>query len=315
MERDSRIYVAGHSGLVGSALLRNLFDAGYSDIITRTHGELDLCDKAATCRFFQQEKPAYVFLAAARVGGILANEANPVEFLAENEAVQNNVLLAARDAGVRKLLFLGSSCVYPKMCPQPIREEYLLSGPLEPTNRAYAIAKISGIEMCQALRRQYGCDFIAVMPTNLYGPNDNFDLNSSHVLPALLRRTHTAKQQGEARLVVWGSGKPRREFLHADDLAGACIFLMNDYSSERIINIGTGEDITIAELSYLIADIVGFSGQICFDPSKPDGTPRKVLDVSRLKRMGWQPRISLADGIAAVYSGVDKNGWNDGPHS
>ncbi len=312
MDFSSRIFVAGHRGLVGSALMRNLRAAGYSNVITRTREQLDLCDKEAVGKFFQQERPEYVFMAAARVGGILANQMYPVEFLSENFTIQDNIMRMAHDTGVRKLLFLGSSCIYPKLCPQPIREEYLLSGPPEPTNSAYAIAKIAGIEMCRAMRSQYGCDYIAVMPTNLYGPNDNYNSVSSHVLPALLRRAHTARVKGEPILMVWGTGTPRREFLHSDDLADACVFLMNHYSSEEIINIGTGEEISIADLAHLIAEIVGFKGEICFDTSKPDGTPRKVLDVSRLKRLGWQSRITLRDGIADVYNNLDTTGWDDG---
>jgi GDP-L-fucose synthase len=312
MEKNARIYVAGHKGLVGSALVRGLTNAGYTNIITRTRYELDLRHEAAVRTFFQQQKPDYVFLAAALVGGIMANKTFPVEFLGDNLAVQNNVMLAGRDAGVQKLLFLGSSCIYPKMCPQPIREEYLLNGALEMTNSAYAIAKIAGIEMCHALRNQYGCDYIAVMPTNLYGPNDNFNLNSSHVLPALLRKAHTARERQEAIMTVWGTGTPRREFLHADDLADACIYLMNHYSSDEIVNIGTGEDISIAELAHLIADITGYAGSICFDTSKPDGTPRKVLDVSRLSDLGWNPRIGLREGITSLYQSVDKTDWVSG---
>jgi len=312
MNSDAKIFVAGHRGLVGSALVRALQSSGRRNLVTRTRCELDLRNEAAVRAFFQQERPEYVFLAAARVGGILANDSRPVEFLAENLTIQNNVLLAARDAGVRKLLFLGSSCIYPKMCPQPIREEYLLTGPLEATNSAYALAKIAGIEMCRALRRQYGCDFLSVMPTNLYGPNDNFDLASSHVLPALLRKAHRAKEKGEAALTVWGTGTPRREFLHSDDLAGACLFLMERYSGEDIVNIGTGEDIAIGDLARLVAETVGFRGRVEFDSTKPDGTPRKVLDVSRLTGLGWRARVALPDGVAAVYCGADKSGWLEG---
>jgi len=312
MNSDAKIFVAGHRGLVGSALVRGLQSSGRRNLVTRTRCELDLRNEAAVRAFFQQERPEYVFLAAARVGGILANDSRPVEFLAENLAIQNNVLLAARDAGVRKLLFLGSSCIYPKMCPQPIREEYLLTGPLEATNSAYALAKIAGIEMCRALRRQYGCDFISVMPTNLYGPNDNFDLASSHVLPALLRKAHRAREKGEAALTVWGTGTPRREFLHSDDLADACLFLMERYSGEDIVNIGTGEDIAIGDLARLVAETVGFRGRVEFDATKPDGTPRKVLDVSRLSALGWRARVALPDGVAAVYRAVDKSGWLEG---
>lgn len=312
MEYHSRIFVAGHKGLVGSALVRHLSSSGYTNLVTRSKSELDLRNEAAVRTFFQQEKPDFVFLAAARVGGILANATYPVEFLSENLTIQNNVMQAARDADVQKLLFLGSSCIYPKLCPQPIREEYLLSGPLEPTNSAYAVAKIAGVEMCQALRSQYGCNYIAVMPTNLYGPNDNFDLQTSHVVPALIRRAHTDRENGAPTMSVWGTGTPRREFLHVDDLAGACVFLMNHYSQESIINVGTGEDIRISDLAHLVAGIVGFTGRICFDTSKPDGTPRKVLDISRLSALGWQATIPLADGISNLYRTVDTSGWNDG---
>jgi len=309
MSREAKIFVAGHRGLVGSALVRALNGAGYLNIVAKTRGELDLRDQAAVRAFFETEKPEYVFLAAAHVGGILANQTYPVEFLVENLAIQNNVILAARDNNVQKLLFLGSSCIYPKMAPQPIKEEYLLTGPLEPTNSAYAVAKIAGIELCQSCRRQYGSNFISVMPTNLYGPNDNFDLNASHVLPALLRKMHVAQVRGERAVSIWGSGTPRREFLHVDDLASACLFLMNEYDHGEIINIGTGEDITIRDLARMIADIVGYQGELAFDSSKPDGTPRKLLDVSRLRSLGWKPRTSLKDGIEAVYGTVDKRDW------
>lgn len=309
MNLDARIYVAGHRGLVGSALVRSLEAAGYRNILTRPRTELNLLNEGAVRDFFRQERPEYVFLAAARVGGILANDTYPVEFLVENLTVQNNVILAARDAKVEKLLFLGSSCIYPKMAPQPIKEEYLLTGTLEPTNASYALAKIAGINLCQACHREYGCNFISVMPTNLYGPNDNFDLNTSHVLPALLRKAHVAKMQTEPTLTIWGSGTPRREFLHVDDLASACLYLMKHYNSPNIVNIGTGKDIAIAELAQLIMEIVGYRGTLVCDSTKPDGTPRKVLDVSRLTELGWKPSIDLADGIRDVYEFVDKSSW------
>lgn len=309
MDVDARIYVAGHRGLVGSALVRALETAGYRNIVTRSRKDLDLLNEAAVRGFFQRERPDYVFLAAARVGGIFANDQLPVEFLVENLSVQNNVILAARDAGVEKLLFLGSSCIYPKMAPQPIKEEYLLTGALEPTNAAYALAKIAGINLCQSCRREYGSNFIAVMPTNLYGPNDNFDLNASHVLPALLRKTHVAKMQREPTLTIWGTGTPRREFLHVDDLASACLFLMNAYNSPDIVNIGTGRDIAISELARLIMEVVGYEGELAFDAEKPDGTPRKVLDVSRLNNLGWKASIELPEGICDVYQSVDKSSW------
>jgi GDP-L-fucose synthase len=312
MQIDSRIYVAGHRGLVGSALVRVLEKSGYQNIVTRSHKELDLLNESAVRSFFMREKPDYVFLAAARVGGILANNQYPVEFLAENLAIQNNIILASRDANVEKLLFLGSSCIYPKMSPQPIKEEYLLTGSLEPTNASYALAKIAGINLCQSCHREYGCNFISVMPTNLYGPNDNFDLNSSHVLPALLRKTHVAKVQSEPTLTIWGTGTPRREFLHVDDLASACLFLMDSYNSPDIVNIGTGTDITIAELAHLIMETVGYEGELVFDTEKPDGTPRKVLDVSRLNNLGWKPSIGLREGIRDVYESVDKSAWAPG---
>jgi len=309
MQIDSRIYVAGHRGLVGSALVRVLEKSGYQNIVTRSHKELDLLNESAVRSFFMREKPDYVFLAAARVGGILANNQYPVEFLAENLAIQNNIILASRDANVEKLLFLGSSCIYPKMSPQPIKEEYLLTGSLEPTNASYALAKIAGINLCQSCHREYGSNFISVMPTNLYGPNDNFDLNSSHVLPALLRKTYVAKLQSEPTLTIWGTGTPRREFLHVDDLASACLFLMDKYDSPEIVNIGTGSDVTIAELAHLIMETVGYEGELVFDTEKPDGTPRKVLDVSRLTGLGWKSSIGLREGIRDVYESVDKSAW------
>ena len=309
MERDSKIYVAGHRGLVGSALTRALRAQGFHNLVQRTRAELDLRDRDAVQAFFRAERPEYVFLAAARVGGILANSTYPVEFLIENLEVQNNVILAAQQSETKKLLFLGSSCIYPKMAPQPIREEYLLSGPLEPTNEPYALAKIAGIKLCQAFGQEYGARFISVMPTNLYGPNDNFDLASSHVLPALLRKVHAAKLERAPSVTLWGTGMARREFLHVDDLADACVFLMNTYESLDIINIGTGEDITIKELAQTIQKIVGYGGELAFDTSKPDGTPRKLLDVSRLHALGWKHRIGLEEGIARVYHEVDKSAW------
>ncbi len=309
MNSDARIYVAGHRGLVGSALVRALTASGYRNILKRSRADLDLMNEGAVRAFFQRERPEYVFLAAARVGGILANDTYPVEFLVENLTIQNNVILAARDANVAKLLFLGSSCIYPKMAPQPIKEEYLLTGTLEPTNASYALAKIAGINLCQACHSEYGCNFISVMPTNLYGANDNFDLDSSHVLPALLRKAHVAKIQREPTLTIWGSGTPRREFLHVDDLASACLFLMDHFDAPDIVNIGTGRDIAIAELARLIMEIVDYRGTLVFDDSKPDGTPRKVLDVSRMNGLGWKPSIELADGIRDVYESVDKSTW------
>ncbi len=287
--------------MVGSAIVRRLQQEGYRNLLLRTRQELDLLDQAAVARFFEQEQPQYVFLAAAKVGGILANHTYRAQFLYENLQIQNNIIHSAYCAGVEKLLFLGSSCIYPKLCPQPIKEEYLLSGPLEPTNEPYAVAKIAGIKMCQAYRHQYGCRFISAMPTNLYGPNDNFDLQTSHVLPALIRKFHEAKVSGAAFVEIWGSGTPRREFLHVDDLADACLFLMQRYDAREIINVGSGEDISIRELAELIGEIVGFSGGLRFDTGKPDGTPRKLLDVSRLTTLGWQPKIALREGIAQTY--------------
>ncbi len=301
MEPASRIYVAGHRGLVGSALLRRLRRAGFTNLIVRTRSELDLTDQAAVERFFQIERPDYVFLAAARVGGIHANRTYPAEFIYENLAIQTNVIHAAWRHGVRKLLFLGSSCIYPKHAPQPIREEYLLSGPLEPTNQPYAVAKIAGLEMCRAYRRQYGFNAISLMPTNLYGPGDNFDLETSHVLPAMIRKFHEAKLAASPKVVLWGTGTPRRELLHVDDLADAALFLMERYDGEDPINVGTGEDLSIRELAELVRAVVGFPGEIVFDPSMPDGTPRKLLDVSRLHALGWRHRISLREGIELTY--------------
>jgi GDP-L-fucose synthase len=302
MQPDSRIYVAGHRGLVGSAIVRRLRQQGFENLVFRSRDELDLEDGAAVQDFFERERPDYVFLAAARVGGILANATYPAEFIRSNLLITLNVVEAGYRTGISKLLYLGSSCIYPKLARQPITEDQLLAGPLEPTNEAYAVAKIAGIHLCQAYRRQYGVNCISVMPTNLYGPGDNFDLETSHVVPALLRKFHTAKAEGAPYVTIWGSGTPRREFLHVDDLADACVFLMDGYDSEEIINIGCGEDISIAELAALMSDVVGYAGTTSYDRSKPDGTPRKLLDVSRLRSMGWRPRIGLREGLAETYS-------------
>jgi GDP-L-fucose synthase len=301
VDRNAKIFVAGHRGLVGSAIARQLAASGHHNVVTRTHAELDLTSQSAVDRFFESERPGYVFLAAAKVGGILANSTYPAEFIRENLLIQTNVIDAAWRHGVRKLEFLGSSCVYPKFARQPITEDQLLAAPLEPTNEAYAVAKIAGIGMCKAYRRQYDFRTICLMPTNLYGPGDNFDAENSHVLSALLRRFHEAKQSGAPAVTVWGSGQPRREFLHVDDLAAAAIFLMQRYDAEEIINVGAGKDISIAELSELIREIVGYEGEIAFDTSRPDGTPRKLLEVSRLDALGWRPRIGLREGIGATY--------------
>ncbi|MDQ6860213.1 MAG: GDP-L-fucose synthase [Verrucomicrobiota bacterium] len=301
MDTSEKIFIAGHRGLAGSAITRRLESEGFSNLVTRDRAQLDLRNEAAVFDFFAQEKPAAVVLAAAKVGGIKANSDYPVEFLLDNLAVQNNVISAAHEHDVAKLLFLGSSCIYPKFAKQPISEDEFMNGKLEPTNDAYAIAKIAGIKLCQAYNSEYGNDFISAMPTNLYGPGDNFDLNSSHVLPALLRKTHEAKLSGARELVVWGSGKPRREFLHVDDMAAACVFLLQNYDSPEIINVGCGEDVTIRELAELICEIVGFEGELTFDSTKPDGTPRKLLDISKLNSLGWRPTISLPDGIARTY--------------
>ena len=304
MEKEAKIYIAGHRGMVGSAIKRRLETLGYTNIITRTHKELDLIDFNAVRDFFAAEKPDYVFLAAAKVGGIHANNTYRAQFLYENVQIQNNVIHQSYLAGVKKLLFLGSSCIYPKMAPQPLREDYLLTGLLEETNEPYAIAKITGIKMCESYRHQYGCDFISVMPTNLYGPNDNYDLNNSHVLPAMIRKFHEAKAAGAPTVTVWGSGTPMREFLHANDLAEACIFLMENYSEPELVNIGTGVDVTIKELAELVSETVGFQGSIVWDSSKPDGTPRKLMDVSKLNNMGWRHSIELKDGLRMVYDEV-----------
>jgi len=298
---DASIFVAGHRGLVGSALVRRLRAAGFAGLVLREHGELDLTDQRAVAKFFAHQRPQYVFLAAARVGGILANSTYPAEFLRDNLAIQTNVIDSAWRNGVRKLLFLGSSCIYPRLAPQPMREECLLTGALEPTNEPYAIAKIAGLKMCQGYRRQYGFDAICAMPTNLYGPGDNFSAADSHVLPALLRRFHEAKEGGAAEVVIWGSGRPRREFLYVDDLADACLFLMQRYQDERPINVGWGRDQTIAELGETVARVVGYSGSTRYDASKPDGTPRKLLDTTRLTELGWTPRTGLAAGIRSTY--------------
>jgi GDP-L-fucose synthase len=301
MNRNASIFVAGHRGMVGSAILRGLQQQGCENLVTRTLEELDLTDQAAVNRFFAAEKPAYVFLAAAKVGGILANQTYPAEFLYENLAIQTNVIHAAYTHGVKKLLFLGSSCIYPKLAPQPIREDALLRGPLEPTNEWYAVAKIAGLKMVQAYRRQYGFSGISLMPTNLYGPGDNYDPRNSHVLPGLIRRFHEAKEMGLPEVVVWGTGKPRREFLHVDDLASAAMFLMENYDEEGIVNVGVGEDIEIRELAELVREITGYPGRIVQDTSKPDGTPRKLLDVTKLRGLGWAPTRGLREGIEHAY--------------
>lgn len=300
METDARIYVAGHRGMVGSALVRLLQAKRYRNLLYKTSKELDLRDSRQVEHFFAEANPEYVIIAAAKVGGILANSSFPAEFLHDNLAIQTNLIHQAHLHRVKKLLLLGSSCIYPRDCPQPIREEYLLTGPLEPTNEWYAIAKIAGVKMCQAYRRQYGCDFIAAMPTNLYGPNDNFDLNTAHVLPALTRRFHEAKDISEAP-TLWGTGSPRREFLHVDDCAEACMVLMERHSGEDIVNVGAGKDIPIAELATLVAAVVGYKGEIRWDRTKPDGTPRKLLDCRRMTALGWKPRVSLQEGIGSTY--------------
>jgi GDP-L-fucose synthase len=307
MDKSEKIFVAGHRGLVGSAIVRCLERAGFNNLSKRDRSELNLADDGAVRNFFAQEKPATVILAAAKVGGIKANDDFPVEFLLDNLRLQNNVIHAAYELGVRKLLFLGSSCIYPKFTRQPIPETALLSGPLEPTNEAYAIAKIAGIKLCQAYAREYGANFISAMPTNLYGPNDNFDLETSHVLAALLRKAHEAKTRKERNLVVWGSGTPRREFLHVDDLASACLFLLEKYDCPEIINVGCGKDISIRQLAELVGDVVGFDGELAWDTTKQDGTPRKLLDVTKLRNLGWQPVIPLRDGIAQTYDWFLKN--------
>ena len=299
--KDARIYVAGHAGLVGSAVTRRLHAGGYTNLLTAERDELDLRDQGAVDRWFGTNRPVYVFLVAGTVGGILANSTRPAEFIYDNMMIHATVVHAAYREGVKKLLYLGSSCIYPRECPQPMKEEYLLTGLLEPTNEPYAVAKIAGIKLCQAYRRQYGCDFISAMPTNLYGPNDNFELTSSHVLPALIRKFHDAKAEGRGEVVIWGTGSPRREFLHVDDLADACLFIMEYYDANLQINVGTGEDLTIRELAEMVRDVVFPEARLAFDASKPDGTPRKLLDVSRLHALGWRHRIALKQGIESTY--------------
>lgn len=301
MDSSSKIYVAGHRGMAGSAIVRRLQAGGFKNILVRTRAEVDLLDRAAVRAFFEAERPDIVVDAAARVGGIVANAERPVEFLLENLTIQNNVISAAADFGAAKLLFLGSSCIYPKFAPQPIPESSLLTGALEPTNDAYALAKIAGIKLCQAYAKQYQKNFLSAMPTNLYGPNDNFDLHTSHVLPALIRKVHEAKLSGAPEIPIWGTGTPRREFLHVDDLADACVFLLQNYDSPEIVNIGCGEDVTIRELAETICEVLGYSGSLAFDPSKPDGTPRKLLDMTRLFALGWRPKIPLREGIQDAY--------------
>ncbi len=301
MEKEEKIYVAGHRGMVGSAILKKLQEEGFKNIVTRTSQELDLRDQAAVAEFFKSEKPQYVFLAAAKVGGIIANNTYRADFIYENLAIQNNVIHQSYVHGVKKLMFLGSSCIYPKMAPQPLKEEYLLTGTLEPTNEPYAIAKIAGIKMCEAYRAQYGCNFISVMPTNLYGYNDNYHPQNSHVLPALIRRFHEAKENGVSEVVIWGTGTPLREFLFSSDLADACVFLMQYYDEPQFVNIGVGEDIPIKDLALLIKQVVGYEGDITFDRSKPDGTPRKLMDVSKIHSLGWRHKIPLEEGIRLAY--------------
>lgn len=307
MDKESKIYVAGHKGLVGSAIVRKLKNDGYVNLVLRTRAELDLLDQSAVDQFFASEKPEFVFLAAAKVGGIMANKTQKADFIYENLQIQNNIIGNAWKTGVKKLLFLGSSCIYPKLCPQPIKEEYLMAGPLEETNDAYAIAKIAGIKMCQSFNQQYGTNFISAMPTNLYGSNDNFDMKSSHVLPAMIRKFHTAKLVGDQEVILWGTGAPRREFLYVDDLAGALVFLMQNYSDSQFVNVGTGEDILIKDLAEKIKEVVGYMGRIVWDTKKPDGTPRKLLNVDRIHDLGWQHRISLDDGIRETYKWFMKN--------
>ncbi len=309
MKKTDKIFVAGHRGMVGSAIVRRLRAAGYENLVARTSRELDLRQQTEVAHFFQQERPDYVFLAAAKVGGILANNTYRADFLYDNLMIQNNVIHQSYLSGVKKLMFLGSSCIYPKLAPQPLQESSLLTGLLEPTNEPYAIAKIAGIKMCDAYRDQYGCNFISVMPTNLYGPNDNYDLQNSHVLPALIRKFHTAKQTNATKVVLWGTGSPLREFLHVDDLADACFFLMQHFSEAGFVNIGTGTDISIKDLALLIAGIVGYNGDLEHDLSKPDGTPRKLMDVTKLSNLGWKARVLLEKGIKKVYQGLKDEAW------
>jgi GDP-L-fucose synthase len=309
MNKQDKIYIAGHRGMVGSAILRALQAQGYNNFLLRTSAELDLRNQQAVADFFGQEKPDYVFLAAAKVGGIIANNTFRGDFIYENLMIQNNVIHQSYVNQVKKLMFLGSSCIYPKLAPQPLKEEYLLTGLLEPTNEPYAIAKIAGIKMCDGYRSQYGCNFISVMPTNLYGPNDNYDLNNSHVLPAMLRKFITAKRNGDASVIIWGTGSPKREFLHANDLAEACLFLMENYNDSGLVNIGIGDDISILELAQLVKKTVGFEGDILTDTTKPDGTPRKLMDVSKLNGLGWKAKITLEEGIQKVYEEIMDTDW------
>lgn len=309
LNKNSKIYVAGHRGMAGSALVRKLQHKGFSNIICRTSKELDLRNQNEVSEFFRKEKPDYVFLAAAKVGGILANNTYRGEFLYDNLMIQNNVIHQSYLNGVKKLMFLGSSCIYPKLAPQPLKEDYLLTGELEPTNEPYAIAKIAGIKMCDAYRHQYGCNYISVMPTNLYGPNDNYDLEKSHVLPALIRKFHEAKKNNTPEVVMWGTGSPKREFLHVDDLADACFYLMENHNDSGLVNIGTGEDIAIIDLATLIKEIVGYKGNITKDLSKPDGTPRKLMNVDKLDGLGWKAKIKLAEGIKSVYQSLQNENW------
>jgi GDP-L-fucose synthase len=310
MNLKDKIYIAGHRGMVGSAILRQLKAQGYTNFIFKTSSELDLRNQQAVADFFAQEKPDYVFLAAAKVGGIIANNTFRGDFIYENLMIQNNVIHQAYVNQVKKLMFLGSSCIYPKLAPQPLKEDYLLTGLLEPTNEPYAIAKIAGIKMCDGYRSQYGCNFISVMPTNLYGPNDNYDLNNSHVLPAMLRKFITAQRNGDDSVTIWGTGSPKREFLHADDLAEACLFLMQNYNDSGLVNIGIGNDISILDLAHLVKKIVGFEGDILTDLTKPDGTPRKLMDVSKLNDLGWEAKITLEEGIQKVFAEIKENNWN-----
>ena len=302
LDLTSKIYVAGHGGMVGSAILRRLQAGGYTNLVTRSHAQLNLLNQVATAEFMQRERPDYIFLAAAKVGGIHANNTLRADFIYQNLMVQANVINSAFEAGVKRMLFLGSSCIYPRDCPQPIREEYMLSGPLEQTNEPYAIAKIAGVKLCESYNRQYGTDYVSVMPTNLYGPNDSYDLDNSHVLPALIRKAHEATLRGDGKLEVWGTGAPKREFLYVDDMADACVFLMENGVREGLFNIGTGSDVTIRELAETVMDVVGFRGEIMFDAGKPDGTPRKLLNVERLRALGWEAKTLLRDGIAKAYA-------------
>lgn len=311
MEKSAKIYVAGHNGMVGSAIVRKLKNQGFLNIIVRSSSELDLTNQQFVNDFFEEQKPDYVFLAAARVGGIHANNIYRADFIYQNLMIESNVINASYKFSVKKLLFLGSSCIYPKLAPQPLKEEYLLTGLLEYTNEPYAIAKIAGIKLCEAYRDQYGCNFISAMPTNLYGPNDNYDLNNSHVLPALIRKIHTAKRKGESKVIMWGTGSPKREFLHVDDLAEACFYLMESYNEKEIVNVGTGIDVSIFELAELIKQVIGYNGTIEKDISKPDGTPRKLLDVSKIHALGWKHKIDLKEGISLVYNEVKDLQWVD----